>query len=64
VQPGIDKPGKFVPETNSPKESDALRTSSPAKAENDVNDSVNLDRNKTTDHIVKGRTITFENVNY
>jgi hypothetical protein len=64
VQPGIDKPGKFVPETNSPKESDALRTSSPTKVENDVNDSINPDRNKTTDHIVKGRTITFENISY
>jgi len=63
VQPAIDKPGKFVPEVNSPKESDELRTSRNSKAIDSEFETVNPDRNKVVDHIVKGRSITFENIN-
>ena len=64
MQPGIDKPGKFVPEVNSPAEAEGLRTDTPLPLENDTNNNLNTIRNKTVDHIVKGRGITFENVNY
>jgi hypothetical protein len=54
TSPGIDKDGVRVPEVTSPKEREEVVTSIDKVAH----------ENKNVDHIVRGRSLTFENIEY